>query len=252
MMHRDRGPAVRPLARLTNASLQVPRAWGLAEALAQFPGLSIRPRADDTVHITGELGSGFLEAGKANEDARYLVRVAIPRGFPRVLPTVWETGGRIPRTFHHHPDGTLCLGSPIAQSLAIHKHPTVGTFVERVVVPYLYSHAFYVRRGHLPDGELAHGALGLERDARRLFRLPQTTSVHEFLRLAGLRRRVANKQPCPCGSSLRLGRCHATAVRQARNLLGRARCREERSQLLRLLAAEHQSRRSREERTRRS
>jgi hypothetical protein len=44
----------------------------------------------------------------------------------------------------------------------------------------------------------------------------------EFVRLAALRRREANKHPCPCGSGRRLGRCHNRRVNHLRGRLGRS------------------------------
>ncbi|ODT02996.1 MAG: hypothetical protein ABS52_11185 [Gemmatimonadetes bacterium SCN 70-22] len=160
-------------------------------------------------------------------DEHYAVKIEVPRGFPRALPRVFETKGRVPPTFHRNPDTTLCLGSPIALRFAIEEEPTIGGFIDRVVVPYLYSHAYFVRFDRMPFGELAHGAAGLEDDVRRLFRLPPGTNAEEFLRLASLKRRHANKRRCPCRSGVRVGRCHAAAVHEARRRLGRLVCRAE-------------------------
>jgi hypothetical protein len=160
------------------------------------------------------------------------VRIEVPARFPRSLPIVVETGGRIPKDFHRNPNWTLCLGSPLAQTLAIRDEPTLGTFIDVVIVPYLYSHAYYARFGKMPFGELSHGAVGLENDVRRIFRLPFGTDSAEFLRLASLKRRHANKQVCPCQSGSPVGRCHGTAVRDARHRLGRLGCAQQRVVLM--------------------
>jgi hypothetical protein len=94
--------------------------------------------------------------------------------------------------------------------------PTIGAFVERVVVPYLYGHAYFARHGSMPFGELAHGTPGLESDVRRLFHLPLGPDAGEFLRLASLKRRHTNKRPCPCQSGQRVARCHRAVVHQVR------------------------------------
>jgi hypothetical protein len=69
-------------------------------------------------------------------------------------------------------------------------------------------------------------------DVRRLFHLPQGTDAGEFLRLASLKRRHANKRPCPCRSGRRVGRCHRAVVHEARRRLGRFTCREQYTQLV--------------------
>ena len=43
----------------------------------------------------------------------------------------------------------------------------------------------------------------------------------EFLCLTGMKKRVANKHPCPCGSGRRLGRCHCRRVNHLRRTIGR-------------------------------
>lgn len=206
----------------------IPAAWGLGEALARHPGLALIPSRDpERVLIEGNLRYRLNGPGEVLIDETYAVRIEVPSTFPRALPRVLETGGRVPRTFHRNPDGTLCLGSPLALTLDVAQNPTIGAFVDRAIVPYLYGHAFHERFGRMPFGELAHGAVGLDRELRRIFRLPQHTNAERFLSLAALRRRDANKLPCPCGGTRRLGCCHNDAVNYARRTLGRAGCRRQ-------------------------
>lgn len=205
----------------------------MAEALARQPGLTVVPSASTkVVVIEGELRCCRVGPTDVLVDETYDVRLEVPSTFPRALPRVNETAGRIPRAFHRNPDNTLCLGSPIAQWLKIRDDPTLDAFLERVVVPYLYGHAFYTQFGSMPFGELAHGAVGLADDVRCLFGMPARTNVAEFLRLASLKRRYANKLICPCGHGRRVGRCHHEAVHDARRRLGRATCRAQRKYLL--------------------
>jgi hypothetical protein len=213
----------RPGAR----GISIPPRWRLADALAAHQGLSLVPGSDTETRIAGELRARGFGLSGALIDEQYEVDVRIPASFPRHLPVVYETGHRISRSFHHLAGDSLCLGSPTAQKLAIESKPTIGGFIDRVVVPYLFGHAHYTRFGTMPFGELGHGAAGLEQDIRRLFRLPFGSRADEFLRLAGMRRRHANKQPCHCGSGVRVGRCHGVVVHSARRRLGREWCREQ-------------------------
>lgn len=216
----------------------IPAAWRLAEALEQQPGLSLVPGASKDVTVAGELWCRAVGPGDVLIDTTYSVKICIPRDFPRSLPQVYETGGRIPRDFHRHPDESLCVGSPIAQRLELDPDPTIGNYIGRIVVPYLYGHAYHLQFGKMPFGELRHGAAGLEDDVRKQFGLPSGSRADELLRLAGIRRRHANKQPCPCGSGIRTGRCHNAAVNSARQRLGRRRCREQLAHLRQLQGAE--------------
>jgi hypothetical protein len=154
-------------------------------------------------------------------DDVYTIEVRVPPGFPRALPQVFETGGRIPMSFHHLENGALCLGAPTALRLAIRRSPTIGGFLDDIVRPYLYAHAYHERFGRMPFGELPHGARGLKSDLLRLFRMPVGADVLYVLHLAGLRRRVANKKTCPCGGGRRLGQCHNASINEGRRRLGR-------------------------------
>ena len=46
-------------------------------------------------------------------------------------------------------------------------------------------------------------------------------SAIPYCMLAAMKRRLANKRPCPCGSGRRLGRCHNRRVNTLRNQVGR-------------------------------
>src|SRR5262249_26612586 len=52
----------------------------------------------------------------AVEADRYALDIALPLTSPHAMPSVWETGGRIPREIDRHVfvDGSLCLGAPLA------------------------------------------------------------------------------------------------------------------------------------------
>jgi hypothetical protein len=205
----------------------IPVSWQLADALVHHPGLGLVPSDSDDAILEGELRCNCVGPDSFTIDETYSVRMELPRTFPRALPRVFETTGRVPQSFHHNGDKTLCLGSPIAIRFELQDTPTIRQFIDRVVIPYFYSHAYFVTFGRPPFGELRHGAPGLEDDIRRLFHLPRGTDAEEFLRLASLKRRHANKHSCPCGSGFRLGRCHASVVHDARIRLGRFVCRGE-------------------------
>jgi hypothetical protein len=42
-----------------------------------------------------------------------------------------------------------------------------------------------------------------------------------FVRLLAMKKRKANKLPCPCGTGVRLGRCHNRKLNTLRDKLGR-------------------------------
>jgi hypothetical protein len=159
--------------------------------------------------------------GKERVGDEYQIELLVPDGFPERIPSVRETGGRIPTSFHKLHGGALCLGSPTRLRLILTESPSILRFVERCVIPYLYGYSYFERYGILPFGELKHGEEGIREDFASLFGTDRGDSIREFVRLTAMRKRYANKQACPCGSQRRLGRCHHRRVNTLRARLGR-------------------------------
>jgi hypothetical protein len=175
--------------------------------------------------FTGELHFQVIgPGGEAIEDS-YAVELRIPPSFPTVTrndaPTAREMAGRIPKTYHKLEDGSLCLAAPTELRLGLGEAATLCDFVEGFVIPYLYGYSSFVRGGGLPYGELEHGTEGLRQYFASLFGVSDRDAALEFVRLASLKKRVANKEPCPCGKRKRLGRCHHRLVNKLREQLGR-------------------------------
>lgn len=158
--------------------------------------------------------SAAPRGGKKITDS-YQVEIIIPAAFPRVLPSVKETGGKIPRDgkYHVNLDETLCLGSPLRLFHKISIKPTLVGFAEHCLVPYLYAVSNKLQNGEeFSFGELAHGEKGIIEDYLEIFRFKTRSQVDNALILLGTKRRIANKQPCPCKCGRRLGGCplHST------------------------------------------
>jgi hypothetical protein len=181
--------------------------------------------------IAGDLEFSAAEKGRGRIVDSYRMVIEIPEAFPAELAAAREIGGRIPRSFHINPDGSLCLGSPIRIRLKIGRSPTLLEFVERCVIPFLYGFSYYERHDTLPNGELAHGHRGLLQDYTMLFGVKDADMCLRFLQLTGMLRRKANRHPCPCGSGSRLGKCHNHRVNRLRGTCGRLLFRDEYNRL---------------------
>lgn len=202
--------------------MTIPPSWKLPEVLRDHDGLRMLPAPTaDVLHLGGSLRVRGRHASGAEIEERYAVRIEVPARFPSRAPRAFETGGRIHRTFHTMQDGSMCLGSPLAVARALRADPSVVGFVHGLVIPYLFAHASVTRGLALPFGELDHGVAGLEAEVRDELRLGPAVDVHEFLVLAGRRRRVANQDRCFCGSGRLLRVCHADVVNRFRAELGR-------------------------------
>lgn len=195
--------------------------WRLQETLLRYTGLRIAPSAGEELKLAGELGFHVTGPDGVSIEDSYEVELRVPSDFPLRTPTARETGGRIAPTFHKLEGDLLCLGAPTELRIRLAMSPTLLTFVERIVIPFLYGHTYHQAYGRMPFGELEHGTAGLLQHFAGLFGVTEKSAALGFVRVASLRRRVANKLPCPCASGRRLGRCHNRRVNWGRALLGR-------------------------------
>ena len=150
-------------------------------------------------------------------DAFHLVIEVSPE-HPRVVPRIFETGDRIPRSYHKLVDDAFCLTSRLRLAIAVHRTPDLCAFFERFVVPYLYRYAHLERFGSEPWPDLPHEEPGLLQDYVELFNAPSADAAIAFLERLGERKRVSNKRPCPCGRGGRVGRCHHLQFEQLRQV----------------------------------
>lgn len=197
------------------------RRWGVEELLEKYPDLRIFPSPDADLKVGGELLFCVRGPDDAIIEDAYQVELKIPPSFPATVPAVFETGGRIPNTYHKLGDGSLCLAAPTELRLRTGPATTISTFVEAFVIPYLFGYSYREKHGVSPYGELEHGRDGLRQHFASLFGIPDRAVAQELVRLASLKKRPANKAPCPCGSGRRLGQCHHTIVNELRTKLGR-------------------------------
>jgi hypothetical protein len=97
---------------------------------------------------------------------------------------------------------------------------SILSFVEHCLIPYLYGYSYFEQHGTLPFGELPHRGEGIHEDLADLFGV-RTDTVADFVRVAALKKGIANKRLCPCGSALRVGKCHHMRINDLRKRLGR-------------------------------
>ena len=191
-----------------------------AEVISKYPGLRLNPTPEG-IEFVGTLEFSAEHNGHGRIDDEYELRVNIPSLFPRELPQTRDRGNRIPRDFHTNEDGSLCLGAPARQKLALGKHGTILDYFDQLVIPYLYGHSYFEKHREMPFGELEHGVAGLLHEYTKLFGISTEKPVPGLIRLTAMKKRVANKHQCPCGSGRRLGKCHNRQVNALRDKLGR-------------------------------
>jgi len=200
-----------------------PSIWGLEALRQQQPDLRERPSADGSLVLEGPLEFCAQTAQHGAIQERFEVRLKVPAGFPRELPEVWELGGRIPWRFHTNTDDrSLCLGSPLRLFITLNAEPTLVGFVNRCLLPYFYNFVIGQRTGRLPFGELAHGSRGLRTDYQRILGARSEQETIAFFTSLAVKKRIANRRPCPCGSGRRVGRCHHRVLNGLRAIHSRS------------------------------
>lgn len=183
---------------------------GVSELIKNYPGMSIGPYKDRILILKGNLRFKARGPNSKEIDDGYNLEISIPENFPHALPKVVETGNKIPRDGNHHvnPDHTLCLGSPLRILKKIYERPNIVGFVEECLIPYLYAVSLKLQNGgNFIFSELAHGEQGIIDDYLDLLGLYNREQVVYAINLLGIKKRLANKKPCPCGCGKRLGAC---------------------------------------------
>lgn len=168
--------------------------------------MSLVPSTDGATTLEGRLDFCAAPDGGAEVEDSYKVRIELAGRLPRV----WESGHRIKRDLDNHigADGTLCLGSPLRLAIFLAREASLVRFVDQCLVPFLYT-ATLRERGEkgFPFGALEHGEPGLLDDYEKILGLKGREALQRALHMLSLKRRVANKLPCPCGCGRRLGKC---------------------------------------------
>lgn len=204
---------------------------GIDEFLRSYPSMGLRPSADIRLRFKGRFAFTAEHDTLGEVKNAFQLEIDVPDNFPKELPVVREVGGRIPQVeaYHVNPDKSLCLGSPLSLLWRVHQSPTLSGFAEDCIVPYLFAVSRKLETGEkLVFGELDHGDKGRLADYRLIFGLKSNHAVVESLRLLGMKKRLANKYPCPCGCGKRLGVCRFNRrLAEFRRIAGRSWFRRE-------------------------
>lgn len=200
---------------------QLHASWCLGQVLESQSNLRVMFLPRCGLRIEGDLGFRAIKQGFEEISDTFSIRIEVPPEFPQILPKAFETAMRIPADYHKFRDGSLCLGSPLRQRILMSKDETLSGFVDLLLIPYLYNWRHYDQHGALPLGHLDHGGQGLVADYEQLFQVEGEDACISALYLLGLRKRIANKLPCHCGSGQRLGRCHNRVLNPLRKVAHR-------------------------------
>ena len=185
----------------------------IAELQEKHKGLAQVLEAEHETVLAGPLPFEASADGHASITASFEIELCIPSQCPDGLQRTRETGGEIDGGYEHvYTDGTLCLAVPIAERLVFSRQPSLLGFVNNLVIPYLYGYDHWKEYGEHPFGEQKHGAEGIVRcyvDTLKLIDEVGALAVVLFLFEHGYR----DHHDCPCGSGLKVWKCHGSMLR---------------------------------------
>lgn len=183
---------------------------GLNRFLHTYPRMAVRPTPRAGLSVTGRFDFTAIADDATTVSDTFRLTIRVPPTFPHDLPSVFETDGRIPRTaeYHVNGDGSLCLGSPLRLLRSLSRQPSLSGYARKCLVPYLFAISEKLNHGgSLAFGELPHGSMGALSDYADMMGLDNPEQVRRALKYLGMKKRAANKLPCPCACGQRLGRC---------------------------------------------
>ena len=185
----------------------------MIDVQAQHPNLELLLDPCGALRVCGEIGFTSTWDSRVVDDT-YLVEIPIPEDYPESPPAAFETGAKIAADFGHFmEDGSLCLGAPVGVRQEFQRHKTLVHFINKQIVPYLFTYSYKQRYGEAPFGELSHGAMGIREFYQDLF------SVRDLVPVLALLKILADNNyrghlACACGGDLNLRRCHGKQLRE--------------------------------------
>jgi len=174
-----------------------------------FPDLHFKEQCGFIVLI-GSLGFSASFMNYPIEDT-YKVNIFFPKDYPKSIPFTKEMGSRIDHSFHTNSDGTLCLGVPLEIYNKFQRKPCLHTYIETLLVPFLYSHSYFEKLGKMPWGGSAHGTNGVLHYYQELFHTNDVRIIVEIMDLL-LHDKYKGRGSCPCNSKKALMDCHGLSI----------------------------------------
>lgn len=190
----------------------------------KYPAFEISKRENDYIF------SGELILNHVFEDVRmtgkFNLEVVVPGDFPLAFPKVKELSNCIDEDYpHRYTDGQFCLASDLELKMFFSQDTDICSFIEKYVIPYLYTYRFYEEYGVYPYGERSHGPMGDLEYLKDLFGVDDWGQVLDIM-LFVVQSPYRGHLLCPCGSGKRIRNCHGEILKKVMNAELQDECRE--------------------------
>lgn len=186
--------------------------------------------AYSTLHVSQGESCGILITGTypvlgARREVidRFQVRIELPRWYPRDLPIVRETGGRIPWTDDRHinPDGTACVMMPEERYRVWPKGSTLRVYLDGPLRNFFLGQMARDRGEPWPFGEWSHGDLGFLEFVQSELGTTDRDLVIRFMLVISMDQ-MSFRSQCPCRSGRSVRDCCRAKVIRLRRIIGQS------------------------------
>lgn len=154
---------------------------------------------------------------------RFQICVQVPASYPKDLPKVFETAGRIPRnqTRHVNGDDSLCLFIDEERHLFLGEKASLTDYFEGPLTTHLLFQRYFEVHGCFPKGEMGHNEEGVIQFYQEKFGLKERAQVVDVLSILSADSDY-NMDSCPCKSGRLIKECHLVEFIQLQTLFSKA------------------------------
>ena len=171
---------------------------------------------NDVVYIRGGL---ILEAPDGRELDRYSIEIQIPDDYPKNVPIVRETGGRLLKVADRHfnpADGTACPFLPDERYKYYPQGSTIIDFIEEPVKSFFLWQTHYdLNEGRSSLEGRGHGVEGIIEFYSEELKTKDISVMVKFLDYLTAKK-VKKNWKCYCGSGKQLRYCHINKLNDLR------------------------------------
>lgn len=195
----------------------------IAMVREKYPTFEISKRENDYI-LTGELILNHV-FDDVRMTGKFNLEIVVPGDFPLAFPKVKELSNCIDENYPHlYEGGQFCLASDLELKMFFSQDTDLCSFIEKYVIPYLYTYRFYEEYGVYPYGERSHGIMGDLEYLKDLFEVDDWGQVLDIM-LFVVQSPYRGHSLCPCGSGKRIRNCHGEILKKVMNAELQDECR---------------------------
>lgn len=189
----------------------------------KYPMLDISKCEDDYI-FSGEFILNHVY-DEIRMTGKFDLEIVVPGAFPLAFPRVRELSNCIDEYYpHQYTNGQFCLASDLELRMFFSQDTDICSFIEKYVIPYLYTYRFYEEYGVYPYGERSHGTMGNLEYLKDLFQVDDWKQVLDIM-LFVVKSSYRGHLLCPCGSGKRIRNCHGEILKKVMNAALQDECR---------------------------